>query len=86
MDGYSKYDKRVAKAIRELKKPVRYVMDIVDHNDFIEVRVYKNEILAMNAVDQEGVMKHLSDTKFLLDSFDIKSWFNGVDGDPPTRS
>ena len=83
MAGYSRYDKQVAKAIRQIPKPVRYTLDIVDHNEYIEARVYKNEIFSLSEVKQGDVMKHLSDVKAVLDSFGVKVWFNGVDGDPP---
>jgi hypothetical protein len=80
-----KYDKTMAKAIRSIPKPLKFTMDIVEHMEYIEVRVYENQLMQFNDSKRVQAMEYLNKIDTLLKSFGLKSFIGGSHGDPPRR-
>ena len=80
-----KYDKTMAKAVRSIPKPLKFVMDIVEHKEYTEIRVYENDLLQLNDSKRVQAMEYLNKVDTLLKSFGLKSFIGGVSGDPPRR-
>lgn len=77
------YSKAVAKMIREVKKPKHFTMDVVEHPDYLELRVYENEIMAMPDNVQQDVVLYMVKIKSMLAAMGIRAELGGVAGDPP---
>ena len=80
-----KYDKTMAKAIRSIPKSLKFTMDIVEHMEYIEVRVYENQLMQFNDSKRVQAMEYLNKVDTLLKSFGLKSFIGGSHGDPPRR-
>lgn len=86
MESRLKYDKLVAKTIRDtLKKPCNFTMDIVEHSRFTEIRVYENEIMGLKESMQISVMEYLVEVESILKAYGINAFIGGAAGDPPRR-
>ena len=86
MVGRLKYDKQIAKIIRQtLKKPCKFTMDIVEHKEYTEIRVYENEIMSYNDTMQFSIMKYLVDVESAMKAYGINAFVGGAPGDPPRR-
>lgn len=77
------YDRAVAKAFREAKKPFPFIVDVVQHPDYVELRVYENEILGLSDMQRLQVMEYLTLAQSIIETFQIKVHLGGAEGDPP---
>lgn len=80
-----KYDRTMAKAVRSIRKPANFAMDIVEHLEYTEIRVYQNDLLQLNDSKRVEAMVYLNKVDTLLKTFGLKSFIGGVEGDPPRR-
>lgn len=85
MAGRLKYDRTMAKAVRSIPKPLKFAMDIVEHKEYTEIRVYENDLLQLNDSKRVQAMDYLNKVDVLLKSFGLKSFIGGAPGDPPRR-
>ena len=85
MEDRLKYDKTMAKAMRSIPKPLNFTVDIVEHKEYTEVRVYENDLMQFNDSKRVQAMEYLNKVDTLLKSFGLKSFIGGVSGDPPRR-
>ena len=78
-------DKLAIKILKEMKPPYQgIVVDIVENKDYIGLRVYENQIMALSSEKQYGVMMHLHKMRKVLIDFGYeKVFFEGDKGDPP---
>jgi len=80
----TEYSVTIGKAIRKLKSPVPgLIVDIVTHPDFLELRVYENQIMSYDITQREAIMQHLYLMKDIVESHSVRCEFGGVAGDPP---
>jgi hypothetical protein len=75
----------MAKAMRSIPKPLKFTVDIVEHKEYTEVRVYENDLMQFNDSKRVQAMEYLNKVDTLLKSFGLKSFIGGVSGDPPRR-
>lgn len=80
-----RYDKTMAKAVRSIPKPLKFAMDIVEHKEYTEIRVYENDLMQFNDSRRVQAMEYLNKVDTLLKSFGLKSFIGGSHGDPPRR-
>lgn len=85
MEDRLKYDKTMAKAMRAIPKPLKFTVDIVEHKEYTEIRVYENDLMQFNDSKRVQAMEYLNKVDTLLKSFGLKSFIGGVSGDPPRR-
>lgn len=76
-------DPLVYKILKENKPPYNIIVDIVEMQNFIALRVYENEIMALSNEKQMLVMEYLFKLKKIVNDFGITCDFQGVPGDPP---
>lgn len=74
------------KEVRLIKPPHNLVMDIVDTEHFIELRVYENQVMAMNSDQQLFVMEYLHKVRNIIERYGYKCFPLGAKGDPPRRT
>ena len=89
MTGY-KYNREVAAAVREVVKPFKFTMDIVEHDQptlyYVELRLYDNEVLAMSDEKWQQCLAYTLKVKDVIQLFGIRCELGGVAGDPPQKS
>lgn len=87
-----RYGPVVAAAWRKIKKPYRFTVDVVVHDQgmydgtyiyYVELRVYENEILAYNEIQRMEIMQYLLDCQNMIQSYNIRCELGGAPGDPP---
>lgn len=76
-------DPLVLKILKENRPPYNIVVDIVNMPDFLALRVYENEVMALSNEKQMIVMEYLFKLKDIVHKFGYKCDFQGVKGDPP---
>ena len=72
------YNKEVAKAIREVKRPCEFSLDVVAYPEFLTLRVKEAEIMAMNDMNQLNVMEYLQKVRLIVESFGIRCELEGI--------
>ena len=75
MSGY-RYTREVATAVREVPKPFKFTMDIVEHDQpklyYVELRLYDNEVLAMDDNHWQQCLSYLLKVKSVIQLFGIR--------------
>ena len=74
---------QMLKDVRLIKPPYGLIMDIVDNEHFIELRVYENQVMAMNSTQQLIVMEYLHKVRKIIEGYGYKCYPLGAKGDPP---
>ena len=77
-------DKLAIKMLREMRPPYAgIVIDIVENDSYVGLRVYENQIMSLSDEKQYGIMMHLHEMRKVLLQFGYKCFFEGGKGDPP---
>lgn len=90
----SRYDKTVAKAWRQIKKPFKFTVDVQEydqpthetHKYFVQLVVYSDEIQEFSEIQRMQIMEYLYMCKNVIESYGIVCILGGVDGSPPSLS
>ena len=79
-----KYTKEMHKAVQLLKPPYKgMIVDFVEYPDYLAVRVYENQIMAMSEGQKVSIMEYLQLLRTTIESFGVTCHFDGAAGDPP---
>jgi hypothetical protein len=79
-----RFTKDMSMAVHQLKPPYRnLIIDFVEHPNYIGIRIYENQIMAMNEMQKVSVMEYLQLLRTTIESFGVKANFDGAKGDPP---
>jgi len=79
----SKYNKDIARAIRQIPKPYGIRTDMVEHPDFLEIRIYENEIMTFEENQRVVIMDYLLKVRDVVQLSGVRCELMGVAGDPP---
>jgi hypothetical protein len=80
----AKYTKAMSEAVQRIKPPYRgMIVDVVEFQDYLAVRVYENQIMSMSEGQKVGVMEYLQLLRTTIESFGVICHFDGAVGDPP---
>jgi len=72
------------KAVHQIKVPYKgLIVDFVDMDKYIALRVYENQIMAMSDQQQLGTMEYLQLVRTTIESYGVTCHFEGAKGDPP---
>ena len=72
------------KAVHQIKVPYKgLVVDFVDMDKYLALRVYENQIMAMSDQQQLGTMEYLQLLRNTIESYGVTCHFEGAKGDPP---
>jgi hypothetical protein len=83
----AKYGIQEGLAIRNVKKPsFKFTMDTIEHPDYVELRIYEDEIMEFNETQRFEVMEYLIMCQRVVESFGHKCYPGGVVGKPPRRN
>ena len=79
-------DKTVLGILKQMKPPYEdIVIDIVETNSYVGLRVYENQVMSLSNERQYGIMLHLHEMRKVLLNFGYKCFFQGAKGDPPRK-
>ena len=72
-------------AVRTVKPPYQgLAIDFVEFPDYIAIRIYENQIMALPEGHKVSVLEYLHKLREILVSMGAtKVYFDGVQGDPP---
>lgn len=79
----AKFTQDMRKAVREFKPPYGVTIDFVEFPDYIGIRTYENEVMAMSEAKQLTLMEYMHMIRKLIESYGVKCYFDGKAGDPP---
>lgn len=82
-----KYTKEMLAAVRTVKAPYSgLAIDFVEFPDYLAIRVYENQIMALPEGHKVSVLEYLHKLRDILVSMGAtKVYFDGIQGDPPGR-
>jgi len=72
------YTQEMKKAIREIKKPLLLLMDIVKYPEFLAIRLYEDNFMQFDGTKKEKVIDYVSKVKSKLESFGVRCELEGV--------
>ena len=72
------YTQEMKKAIREIKKPLLLLMDIVKYPEFLAIRLYEDNFMQFDGTEKEKVIDYVSKVKSKLESFGVRCELEGV--------
>jgi hypothetical protein len=80
----AKFTPEMRKAVHQLKPPYKnLIIDFVEHDAYIGVRIYENQVMSMSQGQHVSVMEYLHLLRTTIESFGVKCFFDGAKGDPP---
>jgi hypothetical protein len=79
----SKYNKAIALAIRQVPKPFPVHTDVAEHPDFLEIRIYENQIMEYEEAQRVVIMDYLLKVRDVVQLHGVRCELMGVAGDPP---
>ena len=80
----AKLTPEMRKAVHQIKLPYRnLIVDFVDMDKYIALRVYENQIMAMSDMQRLSVMEYLQLVRTTIESYGVTCHFDGAKGDPP---
>lgn len=82
-----KYTKEMMLAVRTVKPPYqRLAIDFVEFPDYIAIRIYENQIMALPEGEKVSVLEYLHKLRDILIAMGAtRVYFDGVKGDPPGK-
>lgn len=82
-----KFTKEMSQAVRAIKPPYTGIaVDFVETQNYISIRMYENQIMALSDGQKVSVMEYLHKLRNTIMMFGVeKVFFEGVKGDPPGR-
>jgi hypothetical protein len=73
------YTQEMAKAIRQVKKPVSNLqMDVVQYPEFLALRLYEDNFIQFEGVKKEMVIDYVAKIKKLIESYGVRCELEGV--------
>ena len=71
------YNEDMKKGLRELKKPMFLLMDVVQYPDFLALRLYEDNFIQFDGIEKEKVIDYVSKAKKLLESYGVRVELEG---------
>ena len=79
-----KFTKEMSMTVHRLKPPYKgLIIDFVEHENYIGIRIYENQIMSMNEMQKVSIMEYLQLLRTTIESCGVKANFDGAKGDPP---
>jgi hypothetical protein len=82
-----RYTSEMMTAVRTVKPPYAGIaVDFVEFPDYIAIRIYENQIMALSDGQKVSVLEYLHQLRGILLSMGAtKVYFDGAKGDPPGK-
>ena len=71
------YNEEMKKRVREIKKPMFLLLDVVKYPDFLALRLYEDNFIQFEGIEKEKVIDYVSKVKKLLESYGVRIELEG---------
>jgi len=80
----AKFTKQMSEAVHKMPPPYHgLVVDFVEMNGYIGIRVYENQIMSFSDERRVVIMEYLQKLRNIIEAFGERCYFDGAVGDPP---
>ena len=74
------YNEEMKKKLREIKKPLLLMMDVVKYPDFLALRLYEDNFIQFTGSKKEEVIDYVMKVKNMIESYGVRCELEGVPG------
>lgn len=74
------YNEEMKKKLREIKKPLLLMMDVVKYPDFLALRLYEDNFIQFTGSKKEEVIDYVMKVKKMIESYGVRCELEGVPG------
>jgi len=74
------YNEEMKKKLREMKKPMLLIMDVVKYPDFLALRLYEDNFIQFTGSKKEEVIDYVTRAKKMIESYGVRCELEGVPG------
>lgn len=71
------YNDEMKKRLREIKKPLMLMMDVVQYPDFLALRLYEDNFLQFTGSKKEEVIDYVMKVKKMIESYGVRCELEG---------
>ena len=71
------YNEEMKNRVREIKKPMFLLLDVVKYPDFLALRLYEDNFIQFEGIEKEKVIDYVSKVKKLLESYGVRIELEG---------
>lgn len=72
------YNEEMRKRLREIKKPLLLMMDVVKYPDFLALRLYEDNFIQFSGTKKEEVIDYVMKVKKMIESYGVRCELEGV--------
>lgn len=72
------YNEEMKKKLREIKKPLLLMMDVVQYPDFLALRLYEDNFIQFSGSKKEEVIDYVMKVKKMIESYGVRCELEGV--------
>lgn len=72
------YNQEMRNKLREIKKPMLLMMDVVKYPDFLALRLYEDNFIQFDGQKKEQVIDYVAKVKKMIESYGVRCELEGV--------
>lgn len=74
------YNEEMKKKLREIRKPMLLMMDVVKYPEFLALRLYEDNFIQFTGSKKEEVIDYVMKVKKMIESYGVRCELEGVPG------
>jgi hypothetical protein len=74
------YNEEMRKKLREIKRPMLLMMDVVKYPEFLALRLYEDNFIQFTGSKKEEVIDYVAKVKKMIESYGVRCELEGVPG------
>ena len=74
------YNEEMKKKLREIKRPMPLMMDVVKYPEFLALRLYEDNFIQFTGSKKEEVINYVMKVKKMIESYGVRCELEGVPG------
>jgi hypothetical protein len=74
------YNEEMRKKLREIKRPMLLMMDVVKYPEFLALRLYEDNFIQFTGSKKEEVIDYVMKVKKMIESYGVRCELEGVPG------
>ena len=74
------YNEEMKKKLREIKKPMLLMMDVVKYPEILALRLYEDNFIQFTGSKKEEVIDYVMKVKKMIESYGVRCELEGVPG------
>jgi hypothetical protein len=74
------YNEEMKKKLREIKRPMLLMMDVVKYPEFLALRLYEDNFIQFTGSKKEEVIDYVMKVKKMIESYGVRCELEGVPG------